>query len=188
MPTYLSWDCAYKTLAFCLIKIDGDAYEILDGQVIDLLPGQQIKEVDEHTKAKKLAEWLAAAPVSADKLPAGTIVIIEKQPQRLGRWGGATTYGSTAVANQLLFYYCGLPCHLIDPKAKNKVALTPELLYEDDKTAPEYRRKSARKQHTTASLQYIMANYPCRLPKIKKALLNHVADAAIQAIAFDARH
>ncbi len=187
MPIYLSWDCANRTLAYCLIKIEGSQYEILDGQVVDIL-GQKVDEVDEHTRAKRLADWLALAPISADKIPAGTIVIIEKQPQRLGRWGGATTYCSTAVANQLLFYYCKSPCHFIDPKEKNKIALTPELVFVDDPKAPEHRRKTARKQHATANLQHIIDTCPCKLPQIKKSLMNHLADAAIQAIAFDRKN
>ncbi len=187
MPIYLSWDCANRTLAYCLIRIEGNQYEILGGQVADIL-GQKVQEVDEHTRAKRLAEWLAASPVSIDKIPAGTIVIIEKQPQRLGKWGGATTYCSTAVANQLLFYYSAGPCHFIDPKEKNKIALTPELLFVDDPKAPEHRRKTARKQHTTANLRYLMDNFPCQLPQIKASLLNHLADATLQAIAFDRKN
>jgi hypothetical protein len=107
MPIYLSWDCANRTLAYCLIKIEGSHYEILDGQVVDIL-GQKVDEVDEHTRAKRLADWLALAPISADKIPAGTIVIIEKQPQRLGR--------------QISYYFTtvGLHAILLTQKRKTK--------------------------------------------------------------------
>lgn len=211
---YLGWDCANRTLAFVLMKIDmnelaacerdintvttfeqlnalrarvRNIIEIRHARVVDLLENN----IGTYTRvqlARKLGEFLDNSEVSAARIrDLHPQVIIEYQPPKLARWGGATTEQASTVAHQLMFYYREFDANYIDSKEKNKVAARPDLTFERYLAGcdTESRRKSARKKHTSDNFTLILSSYNCAgVAAIKKSLLNHAADACLQIIAF----
>lgn len=210
---YLGWDCANRTLAFVLMKVDlaelaacerdissvttfeqlaelrarvRGIIEIRRAQVVDLL-GDNIKNYTHVQLARKLGDFLDQSEVAPARIrDLSPRVIIEYQPPKLARWGGATTEQASTVAHQLMFYYREFEVSYIDSKEKNKVAARVDLTYERYLAGcdTDSRKKTARKRHTTDNFAFILANYTCGDANIKKALMNHAADACMQVIAF----
>jgi len=210
---YLGWDCANRTLAFVLMKFDLEELaacerdistvvtieqlealrarirgiiEIRRASVIDLL-GDNIKNFTYVQLAKKLGDFLENSEVSAARIrELAPRVIIEYQPPKLARWGGATTEQASTVAHQLMFYYRDFETSYIDSKEKNKIAARPDLTYERYIAGcdTESRKKTARKKHTTDNFTWLLEKYTNAGVAIKPALMNHAADACLQIIAF----
>src|SRR5262245_5633255 len=73
--------------------------------VVDLL-GANIKTFTPVELSRALKTFLDNSPVSAAAMMQyAPTVIIEYQPPKLARWGGATTEQASTIAHQLMFYY-----------------------------------------------------------------------------------
>jgi len=213
---FLGWDCANRTLACVLMRLDkaelnaciAECEAYLSGtstmsadeirararevihvkhmQVADIL-GDNIKTFTRVQLARKLGAFLENSAVSiaaiAELRP---IVIVEYQPPKLARWGGATTEQASTVAHQLMFYYRDFEVSYIDSKEKNKIALAPNLTHELYMAGcgSDSQKKTARKRHTTDNFLHIIKHFHCEGDSIKKSLVNHAADAFMQILAF----
>jgi len=213
---YLGWDCANRTLAFVLMKFDKSELdaclaeceehlagkrhvdatelrsrarkiiEIRHAQVADIL-GDNIKSFSYVELARKLGDFLENSPVSAQQMrDLAPRVIIEYQPPKLAKWGGATTEQASTIAHQLMFYYRDFDAIYIDSKEKNKIAFASTLMFDRYLAGcdTDSRKKTARKKHTTDNFLYIVENFHCEYGAIiKKSLTNHAADACMQIFA-----
>lgn len=145
--------------------------------VVDFLQ-EKVKNTDDSLRAVKLHQFLSTVDANAADL-----VLIERQPAHLGRWGGATS-GAVEVASWLIFYYStrGKPCKYISAKEKTKVAFCGDAFA--DSAGSESRRKAERKQYTVKNFSAILSAFPHPQIDIPASQLNHVADACMQGVAY----
>lgn len=165
--------------------------------VADVLCGRNVNDTDDVGRAKALWKFLCNhTSVRADQLAAGTTVIIEHQPSKVGPMRNKANEKSTAVAQQLAFYYAEYETVFIDPKLKNNLVLAPHLRYEDylsrikaakknTKQDPKYQ---ARKEHSADSLAYFARSFGLDITRdVKPAILHNLADSTMQALAYICR-
>lgn len=146
---YISWDPAYKTLAWSYVTIDTETYKRVQRQldsepqesltaaaqfiefhscgVADVLNGARIKDVDEISRTRALYNWLEASPVRRAALPPDVCVVIEHQPSKIG---AAANNKSTIVSHQLALYYIDFAPVFVAPNLKDKISFTPEYKYD----------------------------------------------------------
>ncbi len=164
----------------------------LDGGVIDVLDGKRVKDVDKITRAKLLHKHLVASTVNASDLPTDAHVIIEHQ----NKIGKITNEQSTAVSNQLVFYYINHKVDFINPKLKNNIALSTDLTFErflsdelgktrktTDLSGAKY---TARKRHAKANFLYLIKIFNCEhiIIGVKSSVLDDMADSTMEILAY----
>jgi len=131
----LSFDCAYRTLGWCVLEYDpagalaaladgrlGDVHKVIrmtHGGIIDTLGGRTVRSTGDVDRARALRAALGT-------LPPGPFaaVIIEKQPGRIRGKRGC----SQAVEAQLVYHYAAATADsaaqivLVHPREKNALA------------------------------------------------------------------
>lgn len=147
--------------------------------VADVLHGAPLASVKESSRAAALKCFLRAMPASADRLDAGTVVAIERQPRML--WKGAgdanTTGASNTVGAQLDFNYCDCAyVTYIGPGRKNKLEIGGYAL------ATFGAGYAARKKHTAAMARYMSALWGFDTSAVPAACYDDYADALFTAL------
>jgi len=200
----LSFDCANKSLAYSLVEIpDGlkiekkkrneeaimnideiDDYKkikIKECDVVNLLGGRKVKDVDSIERARCLRKYIDKN--FGEKLKIyeldDIIILIEKQPETIN-------IKSCAISDQLLFYFANLKnIATISPTLKNKISFNSELAY--NKYVSKYSNSYlANKNHAKANLLYFLKKTEQEyvLKDIKKSNYNDLADSFMQIIAY----
>lgn len=157
--------------------------------VVDILEGRKVSDVCETDRTKLLAKWLNNSPVAITRLNNLT-VIIEQQPSKIG---AKTNNKSTMIEHQLIFYYIDFEPKMVNPKLKNNLELSSELIHRNYITRAEIKYKSrrdalyiARKLHSKDSFLYLMKTFIPEddLKDIPKSGMDDLADSTMQILAY----
>lgn len=158
--------------------------------VHDLLTGRLVKSVSQRERAAMLKKYVGGV----DGIPG--IAIVEHQGSRIG---GATPTFNLAVAHQLCYHYADTPAEFvsINSSRKNRICFAPHLTLEAvaehhgrkiRKNPADFspdQKKAARKLHTTENMKWFCRVWGINaLDGVKPALINHIADAFMQMMAY----
>ena len=205
----LSWDCAHKSLAYCYIEIknkseddDRKVINVLACDVVDILSGSSVKEVDPIQKAILFKKHLKAILDSINIDPS-TRILIEDQPSRVGF--NKTNAASQSIANFLVYSFCdNFEVILVSPKLKQNICLKKGLEYltiynEQIKQSEEKKggqsnlsadakariKYSSRKKMSVENFTWFMTQtgQMDKIKHIKKAYLDDVSDTFLQVLA-----
>lgn len=169
--TFIGFDCAYRTLGWCILGYNPRAlteclttspknalnletcarnlFHLRASGVVDVL-GATIEEVDHSMRAVLLAQTLRSI-IPADIISRATVVI-EKQPRKRGHQFAGAHAGSVHDSNQtveaqLVYHFSVLyparRVYLVSPSKKNRLACS--LLHEDHVTTYSARKKQSRR-------------------------------------------
>ena len=144
--------------------------------VVDICPNEYIGDVFDVVRAKLLHKYLNSADIAAELLPRKTIVVIECQPSKMSF--GGSNLKSSAVSQQLAFYYCDYNARMVSPKLKNNIVFAGE-------TLQKYQHSNkyiARKNHSKALFCAFMRIFDCEYIKnhVPVGCLDDLADAFLQ--------
>lgn len=163
-------------------------FNIIACDVNDILNKQKVKDVSEINRTKLLHKFL-----HSDKLPqidTTTMVLIEHQPMNVV---GIANIKSMTVSNQLAYHYAAYDLHYVDPKLKNKIALSNGLSLNDILLPLIDRYKNiqdakytARKQHTSRNLTHLLTVFGklSTVAHIRKPVFDDHADSIMQIFAY----
>lgn len=204
MKTYLSWDCANRTLGHLFAELPADFAIVSDGGVsaaeqiaralvrksisVDDVLGENIADTDIPGRARALGAYLDGLGVA---VTADTGVVIERQPPKIGK---CTNGPSSGVSYQLAFKYRDSNVVMVDPKCKQKLTLgghkystflAAEMAKLDTPTDAQRRaaRYRAGKKHATAMLLWIAGDDPA-VKAIPAKLRNNAADAVLNLVCY----
>lgn len=161
--------------------------QYISSGVADILQGKKVNETSEIERTEALWRFLINHKQIAciDGKP-----IIEHQPPKIG---SKTNNKSTAVSQQLAFYYIEHSPVFIDPKLKNNIALSEDLtfaLYLAEEI-PKHKslkdaRYSARKLHSKESFLYLIKVFDLEhvIDDVPRAVLDDLADSTMQILAY----
>lgn len=184
----LSFDVATKSFAYVLftgintstikdgiLDIEKMDIQIIDGNVIDIIPGKKIKEVDDITRTKALWDTLHNKIQYPDDFNETTASI--KIEFQLGQ-----NVKSNIIYDQTIMYYATYDIEKVGPSLKNQICFSDDLRIQRfyEKYSDIYK---ANKMHTAANLDYFCQNKKIKFDHIKKSILHNLADAFMQAIA-----
>jgi hypothetical protein len=192
--TYLSWDCANKSLAWALVVIDfgviglcrdvlkstvsveeksslllchtSNFITVLDLGCVDLIGGLAVKNTDNVTRARNLKKFLEDKTLKM-ALPKDTIVIIEHQPPRLSGKFGSKIPKSTIIEHQLTYFFSDYKIVLVSPKMKTQ----NEIRGPTSKSMTYVERK----RHSVEDFRYIIELFDLKVNMPKKC--DDIADA-----------
>lgn len=207
MKTFLSWDCANRTLGHFYAELPA-GYTVAPGEVsaaeqiaralvrksigVDDLLGENVADVDIPERARALGTFLDNLAASGVVTTADTAVIIERQPPKIGK---CTNGPSSGVSYQLAYNYRDSNVVMIDPKCKQRLVIgghkfSAFLAAENAKLAEkptDAQRKAARyragKKHATAMLMWIVGDDKA-VKAIPAKLRNNAADAVLNLICY----
>ena len=190
---YISFDCAYKTLGWCIFDINEDFLDdynnngILsfirwyDGGVEDLLPNCSVTSCSKEYKTKVLRDFLLSLDISQyDNIT----IIVEEQPRNL-------SFKSSTVEDQICMYYLTLyDCEIVtvSPAGKTKIQYNNDEEYNLQHLVQHYKSLGIKKYRQKAVKQHSVNNflYFCDIFNIvinmKKSKLEHIADSFQQAL------
>lgn len=206
----LSFDCAYRSLAWAYIRFDdlgtaistarctaksitahraagGSDQPVEFPKIIELVSagvadvlGEKIVAVDHAERARRLCQWLNK--LSADNIRPD-LVLIEHQPMKLG---AANNAHSSVVQQQLLFYFimADVAVKFIEPRQKNTVNLS---LAAASMNVVGSGRYYDRKKHSVENMTVLAAAFGWQLPKISAKHKDDLADAIMQAVVYWAK-
>ena len=204
--TFLSWDCAYRSLAWSYVTIYPCRLEaaemilrdphhtadelraakyLMDHFIVvhdigaaDII-GCKLAEVSELTRALALGKWLAQSSLGQIS-DHGCTVLIEHQPTTISFKGGRHNNNkSPCIAHQLAIYYQGCNIIFMSPKMKDALACTEELSI--SKFGKTY---AARKKHSVANFKHIAGVIGMDITQLPRAMLDDIADSFLQMIAY----
>ena len=182
---YLSFDCANRSLAVCLVSIADiktpcTTSTILYAKVFDLTQGKKLATSE---RTVLLKGCLTDVDVAVNAL-------IEMHPKVLIEYQMSINDKSRCVSNQVLYHYSGrfndcnsVGVHLVGPSLKNKVCFSGDEKYLHSTFMGMYASSyTANKKHTSANLMYwLKKNDQLYIVKnIKKKNLDDIADAFVQ--------
>ncbi|VVB71255.1 Uncharacterised protein [uncultured archaeon] len=185
----LSFDCATKTFAFCLIEIDLDnvlSMELtipsiqkciskFECDVINFFPDKQDKDITILERIKAVRTFLSRF----DNLPNDTHIYVEYQM-------GANMKANIVADVILTYFYNFIDVKLVPPTLKNKIKLCSGGGYSD--FTKKYKSNyTANKHHTTFNLNWFLSAFNISV-SLKSSLVNHVADAFAQVIGYAQTH
>lgn len=160
------------------------AIEILDGEVVDLAPGQPDASVGTVDRLRALAQYVErrVRPALALALaPAGggsarpPLVVIEYQMGPNSR--------ARAVAAALVALFAAERIVIVGPSLKNRVAASAAGQYghflQNHRTS-----YAANKAHALFNFRTIEAAFPSGVPPTSAALRGHIADSFMQVLGF----
>lgn len=160
-----------------------------DYGVCDVLNGVKVSDASDYDRTVALAAVLQRKPVAPN-----VKVIIEHQPPKIGPIGSKVNTANLAVSYQLMYHYMANRPTFIDPRHKNRFTLRDDLSFDGmlqtelgrqrDKASARYK---ARKDHSAATFTYLLTTLGLNLD-VPRAKINHVADAALQIIAYAVDH
>ncbi len=116
--------------------------------VVDVLCGAKVDSTNDVQRTRALWEFLTNSEVKNTKnmgLP-----IIEHQPNKIG---SKTNSKSTAVSQQLAFYYIEHSPIMIDPRLKNNLSLSADLHFDDFLTKEINKKKIKATKGTDKSVK-----------------------------------
>lgn len=190
--TFLSWDCAHKSLAYSYIRVNveadknnaNDYIQVISMSVVDLLPGKKMADTDDMERIRALKKFLCEGPVAT--IEPGTTVLIERQP--VGKFAPAANTLSTSVANCLAFYYADHDVKFVSPTKKNKVHFNHENAPASYETyEAKYKKKyDANKQHSKDNFLFVSRTFGLEphWRHVDKACLDDLADSFMQILGY----
>ena len=148
-----------------------NSLQYLYGNVIDLIPGKKIKDVNIFEKSKYLKEHLNKINNNiCEILNISNLEIIKDELQILIEYQMSHNYNSNAIYNQIIYEYTPLKIDKVIPTCKNKIYLHNNLIYQNfiEKYANNY---TANKNHTKANFIFFLEQYKItNLKHIKKRI------------------
>ena len=198
MQTYLSFDCGFRTLAYCHLTINTRIISDLRTceslpvtacrntlrsfitihkcGVIDVTNGVKLAGITEQNKIRMLKKALTDL-TSEIVLTPTTTVVIERQPVRIFGRANTTNHNSRAVASCLMYHFADYPITLANSADKNKLHLTPYARIGD--------KYYSGKRLAVMNLKALFAVFRCEhaLVGIKNAVMDDFADSIMQVIA-----
>jgi hypothetical protein len=210
MKTFLSWDCAIRSLAHIHLTVNFDIMQSLYDSALLLSAITDINEmtvgiqnmllqtdqfitihslaVKDLLEGKKVADCdeitrtrYLAKHLRELQVDPDCKVLIEHQPSRLGM---ASNNKSTHISAQLAYHYIDHQPYLVDPRLKNKISIGDHSF--DKYLGSCATAYSARKKHTKQSLIYFFTlfNIGDKITHIKKSNLDDLADAFFQVFGY----
>jgi Poxvirus A22 protein len=212
MKTFISYDCASKSLAMChvtvLTSLREDLYTCLsawsrgektfdetNAELARLVNGWVIihkLEVTDLIPGKKVREVNELDRTRAlksylrkvdDNITATRAVDTVIVEHQPPRISSAANSNSTYVSMQLMLWYCDFPLVLIDPKRKNNITCKKVGSY------AEIREKakdnySARKRHSKLTFEHLVSvfGWEKHLVGIPKKNMDDISDAVLQTL------
>lgn len=163
--------------------------QYISAGVVDTLKGKKTTETTEISRTRALHQFLTNhAHIST--IRSDTTVIIEHQPARIGT---NTNSKSTAVSQQLAFYYITHTSVFIDPKLKNKISLGANLTFDRFLADEIPKHKSlrdakyaARKIHSRENFLFLLSAFNLEniTENISRAVMDDLADSTMQILAY----
>lgn len=200
---YLGFDCATKTLAYGLIRLDFDglaaaieappsagknaaiakavssSIALLAGDVVDLFPGRADKTIDVVSRVKALARYVnetvrPAVARETARVPGRFTVVVEFQM--------GPNAPARAIAAALIALFHDADVKVVPPSLKNKIWFCEEgkYCYFAEKYATNY---TANKAHTKFNLEVLEKRFGTKIPKTSLCR-GHLADAIIQCFGY----
>jgi hypothetical protein len=209
--TIISWDCAYKTLAWARITIDTEinihrerlrvklaasdpeAWEETALELLRLLEGwfiiERVGVVDvlkgravEEVSTVDRARCLNEFLVSNAAEFVADMTLVEAQPSMIGPKANTV---SAYVAQQIIYHFLHQAPTVISSGKKNKVTMVPELEFKVFSKGKN--THATRKAHAVASFKHLYCwlgpTARLQLDAIPADQKNHIADAVMQTVA-----
>lgn len=168
-------------------------FVLTDYGVCDVLNGRKVSELSDYERSVALHKFLSSDRVKVESVEK---VLIEHQPIKIsqGQFGAKINVANIAVEYQLMYHYIDYRPEFVDPRLKNKFAFGDGLdfdtylarytaLRKDKKDA----RYAARKAHSADNFVRLLELVGQKVD-VPKALINHVADAALEILAYAMVH
>lgn len=185
---FLSFDCGNKALGYVLlsttdvtyspindiIKIEDTNIELLSYDVIDLIPGQKLKDTDDIMRVKALKRALDRIDISI--VPKDMLTVIVEYQM-------GPNVKSHSVFDGIFMYYADYNICKITPSYKNKICFCEEGRHQRflEKSAQSY---TANKAHTSFNVKYYCRQKKVDISKIPDKVIKDFADAFMQIIAW----
>jgi len=181
--TILSFDCATKTFAFCLIEIDLEqvlnmeleltsiqkCVSKFECEVHNFFPDKADKDISILERIQAVRTYLTRF----DNLDKQTRIYVEYQM-------GANMKANIVADVILTYFYDFANVKLVPPSLKNKIKLCDGGGHSD--FTKKYKSNyTANKHHTTFNLNWFLTTFNINV-SLKPSLVNHVADAFAQVI------
>lgn len=167
-------------------NIINDSLQYLHGDVIDLIPGKNLKDVDIFEKSKKLKLILKDINKTIlKKINLESLEMIKSKFKVIIEYQMAHNYNSNAIYNQIIYEYCNYEIDKVMPVYKNKINLNDNLIYQNfiEKYKNNY---TANKNHTKQNFLFFIQNYNLQntISHIKKKNLDDIADSFMQIFGY----
>jgi hypothetical protein len=210
--TVISWDCAYKTLAWARITIDTEINIRRERLRATYVAASDNAKLEIATELLRLLEnWFVIERVgvvdvlkgrsieevstvdrarclhefltaNADEFTAN-ITLIEAQPSMIGPKANTV---SAYVAQQIIYHFLHQSPVVISSGRKNKIAMVPGLEFEVFSKGKN--NHATRKAHAVANLGHVLCwlgpTARLQYAAIPKDHVNHLADAVMQTVAW----
>jgi len=185
---FLSFDCATKTLAYCMTdvtfkgnetfdiqdvkNIDELSFKWIGGDVVDLIPNKKDTEIHTVTRIKALCCFLN----EKIKIDDSYTILIEFQ---MGSNAKARFIATSIVA----FFYKIPNIRMISPTLKNKYRLFTEGGIDSFLEGELLGKGKAVKEQTKANFTFAIKKFGFDV-KVSKKLLEHISDAFMQTVGY----
>jgi hypothetical protein len=167
---HLGIDFGIKTFAYTISYINGDDIRIIAMDVIDLIPGQKVKDVSTIKLIGLLITELNKIKQIFDTIKERKRVVIEYQMTT------CPLYGATLCALKSSYD----DVIIVGPSWKNSINLASHYR---DVIAESNTKYTANKKHAKLNFEYILEKYNIACP-VSKKLIGHVADSFMQVLGY----
>lgn len=167
---HLGIDFGIKTFAYTISYINGDDMRIIAMDVIDLIPGQKVKDVSTIKLIGILITEINKIKKIFDTIQERKRVVIEYQMTTCPLYGATLGAFKSSYDDVII----------VGPSWKNSVNLAAHYR---DVIAESSNQYTANKKHAKLNFEYILQKYniKCDIPK---KLIGHAADSFMQVLGY----
>ena len=211
---YISFDCALKSIAFSLVRMDASKLEITspctllqyaaqlreslfyaDGTAEDLAPGRLVKNVPTTEKISLVMVWVRDRVMPSlkqhlNELPDDLTILVERQPPFNTK---STTVSDVLVScfirefihDEANYELYNARVRYVPALLKNKLSFAGDPESHMDAFRPKYKKQyTARKNHSKYIFRRYSELYEFEMPKVPASMQDDLADSMTQIMGF----